>query len=105
MGTCCPAWTARPPTGWARWSSGGRGAEWTHGTRLAHASRRIGGDGWESNPPGTAQHRPTDGFEDRERHQPPNIPSEQSLALPVGQQVGRPFPINDRIYRLFAMPR
>ena len=23
-----------------------------------------GGDGWESNPPGTAQHRPTNGFED-----------------------------------------
>ena len=27
--------------------------------------RCCGGDGWESNPPGTAQHRPTDGFEDR----------------------------------------
>ena len=45
-----------------------------------------GGDGWESNPPGTAQHRPTDGFEDRERHQPPNIPG--GLSLP---QVARAF--------------
>src|SRR5215510_7083866 len=39
----------------------------------------CGGDGWESNPPGTAQHRPTDGFEDRGRHQPPNIPGGLSL--------------------------
>src|SRR5215472_5901846 len=43
--------------------------------RTSWAAPRSGGDGWESNPPGTAQHRPTDGFEDRERHQPPNIPS------------------------------
>src|SRR2546429_8606856 len=43
----------------------------------------TGGDGWESNPPGTAQHRPTDGFEDRERHQPPNIPSGVSLTQVV----------------------
>jgi hypothetical protein len=33
-----------------------------------------GGDGWESNPPGAARHRPSDGFEDRGGHQPPNIP-------------------------------
>jgi len=46
----------------------------------------CGGDGWESNPPGTAQHRPTDGFEDRGKHQPPNIPG--ALSLP---HVGRPF--------------
>lgn len=35
----------------------------------------IGGDGWESNPPRTPQQRPANGFEDRGRHQPPNIPS------------------------------
>src|SRR5215472_15563578 len=54
--------------------------------RTSWAAPRSGGDGWESNPPGTAQHRPTDGFEDRERHQPPNIPS--GVSLP---QVGRAF--------------
>src|SRR5213082_4153253 len=36
---------------------------------------RNGGDGWESNPPRTRHRRPADGFEDRGRHQPPNIPS------------------------------
>jgi hypothetical protein len=35
---------------------------------------RDGGDGWESKPLGTPRQRATDGFEDRERHQPPNIP-------------------------------
>src|SRR5215467_1311933 len=29
------------------------------------SEKAPGGDGWESNPPGTAQHRPTDGFEGR----------------------------------------
>src|SRR5439155_4616440 len=45
---------------------------------------RTGGDGWESNPPRTPHQRPADGFEDRGRHQPPNIPApRQSLAVPM----------------------
>ena len=41
---------------------------WRRARRRVRASKSIpntnrGGDGWESNPPGTAQHRPTDGFE------------------------------------------
>jgi hypothetical protein len=39
------------------------------------ASRKRGGDGWESNPPRTPQQRPADGFEDRGRHQSSFIPS------------------------------
>src|SRR5437588_9214603 len=39
-----------------------------------------GGDGWESNPPRTPQQRPANGFEDRGRHQPPNIPNGDMLA-------------------------
>jgi hypothetical protein len=35
----------------------------------------IGGDGWESNPPGTPQQRPADGFEDRGEHQLSIIPT------------------------------
>ena len=42
---------------------------------LAVVAMKSGGDGWESNPPRTPQQRPADGFEDRGRHQPPNIPS------------------------------
>src|SRR5215471_21871564 len=56
-------------------------AAWAYGkpSRALAGPARRGGDGWESNPPGTAQHRPTDGFEDRGRHQPPNIPGWLSL--------------------------
>ena len=42
---------------------------------LAVISQEVGGDGWESNPPGTPQQRPADGFEDRGEHQLPYIPS------------------------------
>jgi len=42
-------------------------------------SADFGGDGWESNPPRTPQQRPANGFEDRGRHQPPNIPSGKML--------------------------
>ena len=35
---------------------------------------RAGGDGWESNPPGTPQQGPANGFEDRGEHQLPYIP-------------------------------
>src|SRR6266478_2760218 len=42
-------------------------------------SRKRGGDGWESNPPRTPPQRPANGFEDRGRHQPPNIPSVKML--------------------------
>ena len=35
------------------------------GSAAGAGPRCCGGDGWESNPPGTAQHRPTDGFEGR----------------------------------------
>src|SRR5262245_44212872 len=48
----------------------------------------CGGDGWESNPPGTGQHRPTNGFEDRGRPPPPTIPG--GLSLPhVARAVSR----------------
>jgi hypothetical protein len=42
---------------------------------LAGAGTKIGGDGWESNPPRTPQQRPANGFEDRGGHQPSIIPS------------------------------
>jgi hypothetical protein len=55
----------------------------------------CGGDGWESNPPGTPQQGPTDGFEDRGEHQLPYIPSGtllgaglQLLAHPANQRRG-----------------
>src|ERR1700730_17002038 len=41
---------------------------------LAVTVTKIGGDGWESNPPRTPQQRPANGFEDRGGHQPPIIP-------------------------------
>ena len=41
---------------------------------LAVMIAKSGGDGWESNPPRTRHRRPANGFEDRGRHQPPNIP-------------------------------
>ncbi len=46
---------------------------------LAVIAPESGGDGWESNPPRTPQQRPANGFEDRGRHQPPNIPSAKML--------------------------
>src|SRR5260370_15716772 len=46
---------------------------------LAVIAIGFGGDGWESNPPRTPQQRPANGFEDRGRHQPPNIPSAKML--------------------------
>lgn len=39
-----------------------------------HGGDGNGGDGWESNPPGAVQHRPSDSFEDCGEHQPPYIP-------------------------------
>src|SRR5260221_14415683 len=48
-----------------------------------------GGDGWESNPPGTAMHRPTDSFEDCGRHQPPNIPKPGLIVSRVSQGPGQ----------------
>src|ERR1700704_25763 len=51
------------------------------GAALAAAvnAAEVGGDGWESNPPRTPQQRPSNGFEDRGRHQPPYIPSPATL--------------------------
>ena len=43
----------------------------------------CGGDGWESNPPGTAQHRPTDGFED--------LPLPAELEIALGGPINRRF--------------
>src|SRR5207245_1802856 len=50
------------------------------GVRVGVSGAKSGGDGWESNPPGTPQQRPADGFEDRGGHQPPNIPFGVSVA-------------------------
>ncbi len=46
---------------------------------LAVIDAEFGGDGWESNPPRTPQQRPANGFEDRGKHQPPNIPRAKML--------------------------
>ena len=48
------------------------------GCHLSSTALRIGGDGWESNPPRTPQQRPADGFEDRGEHQLPYIPDDRA---------------------------
>jgi hypothetical protein len=48
-----------------------------------------GGDGWESNPPRTRHRRPANGFEDRGRHQPPNIPAKNPRSHAPSQMAAR----------------